>query len=54
VTNVGLGLSMLLIGIAAAHILEEAITGFTRFFDTQWFGGNSQCPVTAFRGRREP
>jgi hypothetical protein len=45
---------MLLIGIAAAHILEEAITGSTRFFNTLSFDGNSQCPVTAFKGRREP
>ena len=34
--TVGLGISVLLIGCAAAHILEEWFNDFTEFFNMRW------------------
>lgn len=42
-------LSIALIILAAAHIGEEALAGFTRFFNVTWFGGNETCPVGRFK-----
>ena len=38
-------LSIALIVLAAAHIGEETLAGFTRFFNVTWFAGNETCPV---------
>ena len=42
--------AILLIAVAAAHIGEETATGFRRFFNTDWFVGTENCPVTRFKG----
>ncbi len=46
----GWGMAIVLIAVAAAHIAEEAVAGFRSFFNTQWFAGNENCPVTPFKG----
>ena len=43
-------LAILLVVVAAAHIAEEAATGFRRFFNMAWFAGTEDCPVTRFKG----
>ena len=44
-------LSVMLIVFAAVHILEEALKDFRRFFNTQWFAGTEDCPVSRRKGR---
>jgi hypothetical protein len=38
-------LSIALIVLAAAHIGEETLAGFSHFFNVTWFAGNETCPV---------
>src|SRR5262245_63998824 len=41
------GISLVLIVIVGAHILEEALKGFRRFFNLEWFQtGREEFPVT--------
>jgi Protein of unknown function with HXXEE motif len=49
-SEVGWGMSLILIVVAAAHIAEESVAGFRRFFNTQWFAGTEDCPVGRFKG----
>jgi|SRR5215213_3315258 len=42
--------SVALIALAAAHIGEETVKGFRRFFNTEWFRGNENCPVSRAKG----
>jgi uncharacterized BrkB/YihY/UPF0761 family membrane protein len=46
----GLGPSILLIAIAAAHILEETLRDFRGFFNTEWLAGTADCPVGRLKG----
>lgn len=42
--------AVVLIVLAAIHILEEAVKGFRGFFNTEWFNGNADCPVGRAKG----
>ncbi|MFQ5616468.1 MAG: HXXEE domain-containing protein [bacterium] len=48
--TVPLSASVILIALAAVHILEEAVKGFRSFFNTVWFNGNKNCPVGRIKG----
>ena len=48
--NVSWSVSIALIALAAVHILEEAVKDFRAFFNTEWFDGNENCPVSRFKG----
>lgn len=43
-------MAIILIVVAAAHIAEETVAGFREFFNTEWFAGNENCPVTRRKG----
>lgn len=43
-------MAILLVVAAAVHIGEEAVAGFRRFLNTEWFAGNENCPVTRRKG----
>jgi hypothetical protein len=49
-SEVGWGMAIVLIAVAAAHIAEESVADFRSFFNMQWFAGNQNCPVTPFKG----
>jgi hypothetical protein len=49
-SEVGWGVAIALIAVAAAHIAEESVADFRSFFNMQWFAGNQDCPVTPFKG----
>ena len=48
--SVSWSVSVVLVACAAFHILEEALKGFRRFFNTEWFDGTVNCPVGRFKG----
>jgi hypothetical protein len=48
--TVNLSVSIILIVLAGVHIAEEAAKGFRNFFNTEWFNGNKDCPVSQFKG----
>jgi hypothetical protein len=43
-------MAIVLVAAAAVHIGEEAVAGFRRFLNTEWFAGNENCPVTRRKG----
>ncbi len=48
--TVDVSASIVLVALAAVHIVEEAAAGFRRFFNMQWFPGNEDCPVSRTKG----
>jgi hypothetical protein len=49
-SQVSWAMAFVLVAAAAVHIGEEAVAGFRRFLNTEWFAGNDNCPVTRRKG----
>jgi hypothetical protein len=48
--TVNLSVSIILGVLAGVHIVEEAAKGFRNFFNTEWFNGNKNCPISRIKG----